>query len=60
LLEHNTRIAKLSTRIAELHHQLNDLQKKESVYEEKFINQMDLKRLNVRFDFDFDFHLLFL
>ncbi|CAF3465471.1 unnamed protein product [Rotaria socialis] len=44
ILEHNTRIAKLSTRLAQLHDKLNDLQKTESINEEKFINKTDTKR----------------
>ncbi len=47
VLDHNTRIAKLSTRLAQLHDQLNNLQKQESMKEQRFINQSDTKRLNV-------------
>jgi len=53
MLDHNTRIAKLSTRIAQLHDQLNDFEKKESKTEEKFINQIDIKRTNVNIFFYF-------
>ncbi len=49
ILDHNTRIAKISTRIAQLHDQLNQFQRKESMREEKFINQIDIKRTNVIF-----------
>jgi len=59
MLDHNTRIAKLSTRIAQLHDQLNDFEKKESKTEEKFINQIDIKRTNVKL-FIFYFILSFI
>jgi len=49
ILDHNTRIAKISTRIAQLHDQLNQYQRKESMREEKFINQIDIRRTNVIF-----------
>ncbi|CAF4665731.1 unnamed protein product [Rotaria sp. Silwood2] len=44
ILEHNTRIAKLSTRLAQLHNKLNDLKKNESIKEEQLINKTDSKR----------------
>ncbi|CAF3958183.1 unnamed protein product, partial [Rotaria sp. Silwood1] len=44
ILEHNTRIAKLSTRLAKLHDQLNDLQKNESIKEEQLIYNIDSKK----------------
>ncbi|CAF1062633.1 unnamed protein product [Rotaria sordida] len=44
ILEHNTRIARLSTRLARLHDQLNDLQKNESIKEEQLIYKIDSKR----------------
>jgi len=60
MLDHNTRIAKLSTRIAQLHDQLNNFQKKESMIEGKLINQIDIKRTNVKlFLFTFIFSFLY-
>ncbi|CAF3104675.1 unnamed protein product, partial [Rotaria sp. Silwood2] len=49
ILEHNTRIAKLSTRLAQLHNKLNDLKKNESIKEEQLINKTDSKRSTVKF-----------
>lgn len=46
ILSHHTNIAKLNTRLSQLHQYLNDLQKTESIKEEEMFYQMDFDRIH--------------